>query len=66
MIAAIRRLNAKLGIPEKLAGIKKEDIPAMARLASKEANPLYPLPKLLDAKELERFYYCVADWSDER
>ncbi|MBR2005573.1 MAG: iron-containing alcohol dehydrogenase [Thermoguttaceae bacterium] len=66
MIAAIRNLNAKLGIPEKLAGIKKEDIPAMARLASKEANPLYPVPKLLDAKELERFYYCVADWSDER
>lgn len=64
-IAAIRNLNAKLGIPEKLAGIKKEDIPAMARLASKEVNPLYPVPKLFDAKELERFYYCVADWSDE-
>ncbi len=65
-IAAIRNLNAKLGIPEKLAGIKKEDIPAMARLASKEANPLYPVPKLFDVKELESFYYCVADWCDER
>lgn len=65
-IAAIRNLNAKLGIPEKLAGIKKEDIPAMARLASREANPLYPVPKLFDANELERFYYCVADWSEER
>ena len=66
MIAAICNLNAKLGIPEKLAGIKKEDIPAMARLASKEANPLYPVPKLFNAKELERFYYCVADWCDKR
>lgn len=65
-VAAIRNLNAKLGIPEKLVGIKKEDVPAMARLASKEANPLYPVPKLFDAKELERFYYCVADWCDER
>lgn len=65
-IAAIRNLNAKLGIPEKLAGIKKEDIPAMARLASREANPLYPVPKLFDANELERFYCCVADWSEER
>ena len=66
MIAAIRELNAKLGIPEKLVGIKKEDIPAMARLAAKEANPLYPVPKLFNAKELERFYYCVADWCDKR
>lgn len=65
-VAAIRNLNARLGIPEKLAGIKKEDIPTMARFAAKEANPLYPVPKQFDAKELERFYYCVADWSDER
>ncbi|MBR5243040.1 MAG: iron-containing alcohol dehydrogenase [Thermoguttaceae bacterium] len=65
-IAAFRNLNAKLGIPEKLEGIKKEDIPAMARQAAREANPLYPVPKLFDVKELERFYYCVADWSDER
>ena len=66
MIAAIRELNAKLGIPEKLAGIEKEDIPTMARLAAKEANPLYPVPKLFDVKELERFYYCVAEESDGR
>ncbi len=65
MIAAIRELNAKLGIPEKLAGIKKEDISAMARLASREANPLYPVPKLFDVKELECFYCCVADECDE-
>lgn len=65
-IAAFRSLNAKLGIPEKLDGIKKEDIPTMARRAAHEANPLYPVPKLFDVKELERFYYCVADWSDER
>ena len=66
MIAAIRNLNAKLGIPERLAGIKEEDIPTMARLAAKEANPLYPVPKLFGVKELEQFYYCVADWRDKR
>lgn len=65
MIAAIRNLNAKLGIPEKLAEVKKEDVSAMARLASREANPLYPVPKLFDAKELERFYYCVAEECDK-
>lgn len=62
-ITAIRELNTRMGIPEKLTGIKQEDIPQMAKHADKEANPLYPVPKLMNAKELERFYYQVADWS---
>ncbi|MCI8514736.1 MAG: iron-containing alcohol dehydrogenase [Lachnospiraceae bacterium] len=63
-LRAIRELNKKMGIPDKLTGIRKEDIPAMAKHAEKEANPLYPVPVLLTAKELERFYYRIADWSD--
>lgn len=62
-IAAIKALNAKMGIPEKLSGIKKEDIAVMAKHAEKEANPLYPVPKLMTEKELEKFYYRVSDWS---
>ena len=62
-IAAIHRLNRNMGIPEKLTGICKEDIPAMAAHAAKEANPLYPVPVLMDKKQLETFYYQVADWS---
>lgn len=62
-IAAIKALNAKMGIPEKLSGIKKEDITVMASNAEKEANPLYPVPKLMTEKELEKFYYRVSDWS---
>ena len=62
-IAKIKELNRKMGIPDKLEGIKASDIPAMAKSAEKEANPLYPVPKLMTAKELERFYYQVADWS---
>ncbi len=62
-IDAIKVLNAKLNIPNKLAGIQKEDIDALARHAEKEANPLYPVPVLLTKKELESFYYLVADWS---
>lgn len=61
-ICAIRGLNARMGIPESLPGICPEDIPAMARHASREANPLYPVPVLMDAKELEVFYRRVADW----
>ena len=61
LIGEIRRMNAAMGIPEKLPGIKAEDIPKLARYADKEANPLYPVPKLMDAKELERFYYDVME-----
>ena len=61
-IQAVRGLNARMGIPETLPGIRAEDIPQMAKHAAREANPLYPVPKLMNAKELERFYYKVADW----
>ena len=63
-IAAVRELNRRMDIPEKLPGIQREDIPLMARHAHREANPLYPVPKLMDAAELEKLYYCVADWSE--
>lgn len=61
-IRAIRDLNSRMNIPETLSGIMKEDIPQMAKHAAKEANPLYPVPVLMNAKELEKFYYKVADW----
>lgn len=62
-IKAIKKLNAKMGIPDKISGIRKEDIPVMSKHAEKEANPLYPVPKLMTQKELESFYYQIADWS---
>ena len=62
-IRAIRKLNEKMNIPNKLVGIKEEDIPTMAKFAEKEANPLYPVPKLMTRKELESYYYMIADWS---
>ena len=60
-IAAIRELNRRMGIPNKLPGIQRADIPAMARHAHREANPLYPVPRLMDAPALERFYYDVME-----
>ena len=65
-IAAIRTLNANMGIPDKISGIRREDIPEMAKHAEKEGNPLYPVPKLMTKKELEAFYYQIADWSDRK
>ena len=63
-IHAIKELNARMNIPTKLPGIQKNDINALARHAEKEANPLYPVPILFTRKELECFYYQVADWSE--
>ena len=60
-IKAIRQMNKEMGIPEKLAGIKVDDIKGMAKHAASEANPLYPVPKLMSAKELEQFYYDVME-----
>ena len=62
-IAAIEDLNKKLNIPDKISGIKKEDIASMAYFAEKEANPLYPVPKLMTRNELEELFYSIADWS---
>lgn len=62
-IEAIEQMNSRLGIPNKIQGIVASDIPTMAMHADKEANPLYPVPKLMDAKYLEQFYYNAADWN---
>ena len=62
-INAVKALNAGMNIPEKLSGIQKGDIPSLAKHAAKEANPLYPVPKLMNVRQLEQFYYMVADWS---
>ncbi len=62
-ITEIKWMNRNMGIPEKLKGIKTKDIPAMAAYADKEANPLYPVPVLMHADELEKFYYMIGDWS---
>ena len=55
-IAKIEQLNKHLDIPTKLEGIKDEDIPTLAKTAEHEANPLYPVPVLYTAKELEEIY----------
>lgn len=58
-INKIIEMNEKFGIPKVFDCIKEEDIPGMAKTASAEANPLYPVPKLMSAKELEKMYYKI-------
>ena len=58
-IARIKELNSFMNIPEHVEGIKEEDIPQMAENADKEANPLYPVPRLMDAEQLSRMFKKV-------
>ena len=64
-IAKIKTLNKNMNVPAFIEGIKAEDVPIMAKHADREGNPLYPVPVLLNARELEKFYYMVADWSQK-
>ncbi len=52
----LKNLNEQLNIPHKIKELKAEDIPYLAKQADKEANPLYPVPLLMDNKELEKIY----------
>lgn len=56
-IQEIRNMNSRMNIPTGFTNIVEADIPMMAEHANAEANPLYPVPKLMDAKELEKIYY---------
>ena len=58
-IARIYELNAAMNVPKSFEEIKDEDIPKMAKFANMEGNPLYPVPKLMNAKQLEKIYYKV-------
>ena len=60
-IKAVEALEAGIGIPSSIRGIREEDIPELAAMAEKEANPLYPVPRLMTAKELEPFYHDVME-----
>ncbi|MDD6858282.1 MAG: iron-containing alcohol dehydrogenase, partial [Lachnospiraceae bacterium] len=56
-IQAVKDMKSRFNISDTISEIKEEDIPKLAGYADKEANPLYPVPVLMDAKELEQFYY---------
>ena len=53
-IAEIRRLKRELGIPEKLDMVQEKDIPLIVKRALREAHPLYPVPRFMDAASCEQ------------
>lgn len=58
-IRTIEEMKERFGIVNIVKEIQETDIPKLAHYADKEANPLYPVPKLMDASELEKFYYML-------
>jgi alcohol dehydrogenase len=60
-IDAIKQLNKKMNIPEKVSEIVEGDIPLMVERALKEANPLYPVPKILYKEDLAKLYHMIKE-----
>ena len=58
-IEKIEDMNDVMNIGTTIHDIKEEDIPELALIAEKEANPLYPVPVIYSAKQLEDIYYEV-------
>ena len=55
-IEKIEKLNKSMNIGTQISEIQEEDIQELAKTAEKEGNPLYPVPVLWTAKDLEEIY----------
>lgn len=55
-IAWIEEMNKSFNLPAGFEQIKEEDIKEMSHNADIESNPLYPVPRLMDADELAGVY----------
>lgn len=60
-IDAIKDMKKRFEIGDTVKEIREEDIKKLSKYADKEANPLYPVPVLMNAKELEQFYYMLME-----
>ena len=58
-VEKVEEMNQKMDIGRTIAEINPQDIPELAKTAEKEANPLYPVPVLYTAEQLEKIYYEV-------
>ncbi|MBR0133238.1 MAG: iron-containing alcohol dehydrogenase [Lachnospiraceae bacterium] len=58
-ISWVEEMNEKMEIPRYIEGIDPADFDFMAGRADKEANPLYPVPVLMDKNELVKMYRVV-------
>ena len=55
----IYKTNKEMQIPTNIKEIQIEDIDELVELALKEANPLYPVPKIMFKEDLKRIYLRI-------
>lgn len=60
-INALKELNKKMDISDKISGILDKDIPVMVKRTLREAYPLYPVPKILYKKDFIKLYYLIKE-----
>ena len=58
-IAWIKEANEKMGLPQTFDMICDEDIDQMIAWASKEANPLYPVPAVWSKEDFRNFIQSI-------
>ncbi len=56
-IEEIKNMQKRFGIGTKITELREKDIKKLSSYANKEANPLYPVPVLMNTKELSEIYY---------
>lgn len=61
-IEQIKQMNKNMDIPDKFDMIEEKDIPTIVKRALKEANPLYPVPKIMDEEDCERVIRSLMAW----
>ncbi len=60
-IQAVKDMKKRFQIGDTIPEIQDVDIPKLAHYADKEANPLYPVPVLMNAHELEHLYFRLME-----
>ena len=60
-ITEIEAMKQRFGIGDTFPELRRKDIRRLARYADREANPQYPVPRIMDAEELEVLYYMVLE-----
>lgn len=58
-IQYLKEMNQKMNIQSNIEQIEEKDMPEMISRALAEANPLYPVPRVLFEEELKELYYKI-------
>lgn len=56
IIEEIKKINQNINIPNKILNVEEKDLNEMVGRGMKEAHPMYPIPKILNRKDLLDIY----------